>query len=223
MSLLFLLEIAKARKLVTVTAPVGASTWTAPAGVTRLESLVGKGGSGNAAYSDPDVQRSFTVASVVSSASGAASNVPYDTYSNVWAFMQNVQSQVNTANYASGGNTGGKLTVTVYTNNSYDETTSGVNWTRPVPNTAVISTVGIPTSGNITYGASGTGTITYTSSGLSHSATTGANTTGFGKTFAGGSGGPAGSASYANVPVVAGTVYNLSVASGGSLVFTYLQ
>lgn len=54
-------------------------------------------------------------------------------------------------------------------------------------------------------------------------ATTGASTTAFGQTFLGGVGGPAASRSVAEIAVVPGQTYNLFVAAGGSLTFTYLE
>jgi hypothetical protein len=52
---------------------------------------------------------------------------------------------------------------------------------------------------------------------------TGANTTGFGKTFAGGVGTSATQASYSNVPLTAGASYSLVVPGGGSITITYFQ
>lgn len=55
------------------------------------------------------------------------------------------------------------------------------------------------------------------------SATTGASTTGFGKTFPGGSGGAASLTNFANVPVTPGASYAIVVPAGGTLTITYYQ
>lgn len=57
----------------------------------------------------------------------------------------------------------------------------------------------------------------------SQPATTGANTTGFDKTFAGGAGVPAVPATYSNVPVTPNASYSLVVPTGGSLTLTYYK
>lgn len=54
-------------------------------------------------------------------------------------------------------------------------------------------------------------------------ATTGANTTGFGKTFAGGAGVAAVAATYANVAVTPGAPYSLTIPSGGYITITYYK
>jgi hypothetical protein len=53
------------------------------------------------------------------------------------------------------------------------------------------------------------------------SATTGASTTAFGKTFPGGTGGAATNTTFTNIAVTPGGSYNIVVPSGGSLTFTY--
>jgi len=51
--------------------------------------------------------------------------------------------------------------------------------------------------------------------------TTGAAATGFGKTFPGGTGGPAPTTTFNNVPVTPGASYNLNIPAGGSITITY--
>lgn len=53
--------------------------------------------------------------------------------------------------------------------------------------------------------------------------TTGASTTAFGKTFPGGTGGPASTTTFSNVIVTPGASYNIVVPSGGSLTITYFK
>lgn len=53
-------------------------------------------------------------------------------------------------------------------------------------------------------------------------ATTGAATTGFGKSFPGGTGGAATPVTYTNVALTPGEKYNLSIPSGGSITIAYL-
>lgn len=55
------------------------------------------------------------------------------------------------------------------------------------------------------------------------SQSTGAATTGFGKSFPGGVGGPATAVTYENIPAVSGDPYVLSIPSGGSLVITFYE
>lgn len=54
-------------------------------------------------------------------------------------------------------------------------------------------------------------------------ARTGANTTGFGKTFPGGVGVPATPATYNDVPVVQNSSYALNIPPGGSITITYFK
>lgn len=54
-------------------------------------------------------------------------------------------------------------------------------------------------------------------------ATTGASTTGFGKTFVGGTGGAATPVTYNNVAVTSGASYSLVIPSGGSITITYYE
>jgi hypothetical protein len=54
-------------------------------------------------------------------------------------------------------------------------------------------------------------------------ATTGSSATGFGKTFPGGTGGPASSTSFNNVAVTPGAPYNLVIPAGGSITISYYQ
>lgn len=61
----------------------------------------------------------------------------------------------------------------------------------------------------------------YTDFDDSRPATTGSPTTAFGKTFAGGYGGPATAVTYSSVTVTPGASYALSIASGGSVTITY--
>jgi hypothetical protein len=72
----------------------------------------------------------------------------------------------------------------------------------------------------------GNGSICYTffkesSTSEGTSATTGASATGFGKTFAGGSGGAATTASYSNVTVTSGGSYAVVVPTGAMIQITY--
>lgn len=53
--------------------------------------------------------------------------------------------------------------------------------------------------------------------------TTGASTTGFGKTFPGGTGGAASTTIFSNVTVTPGANYSLVIPSGGSLTVTYTR
>lgn len=52
---------------------------------------------------------------------------------------------------------------------------------------------------------------------------TGASTTAFGKTFPGGTGGPATTTTFSNIAVTPGASYSIVVPSGGSITITYTQ
>jgi hypothetical protein len=59
--------------------------------------------------------------------------------------------------------------------------------------------------------------------GAFHPATTGASTTGFGKTFPGGTGGAGTNTTFTNVAVTPGSNYSVVVPSGGSLTINYYK
>jgi hypothetical protein len=63
----------------------------------------------------------------------------------------------------------------------------------------------------------------FTQHSTSNPPTTGASTTGFGKTFPGGTGGAATPVTYNNVAVTPGASYKLVVPAGGSITITYYQ
>lgn len=79
---------------------------------------------------------------------------------------------------------------------------------------------GMPTSGTVSTPPSGD-TALCDNLEFSIGSTTGASTTGFGFTFAGGVGGPATPVTYNNVSVTPGVSYNLVIPSGGSIVIQY--
>lgn len=53
--------------------------------------------------------------------------------------------------------------------------------------------------------------------------TTGASTTGFGKTFPGGVGGAAAPVTYTNQPVIGGTSYQMTIPAGGKITISYYE
>lgn len=223
-------------KLITGTAVAGTSvtfttnqTWTSPVGVTNLLTVVGKGQDGAPAttgYYDPSTERSANIISVA----GLSGPNPYvgvglnGTGTADWATHQNTAP-----NAATTLNTGGTGTVqaTVFWQYSdgFHYVYSNVSYTNAIPSSAKVYTgSGWRTSGPILAGQDGLQGVTWLEQGAYHpatSATTGASTTGFSKTFAGGVGVSATSTTYTNVAITASTGYPIVVPTGGYITITY--
>ena len=172
MSFCFLLQILRSRKLVPVSLPAGTHKFTVPAGVTKIESITGRGGEGYPATEGPDGYMRRT------------------TYKEFRADNTQIGSTKTTYEFFEG-----------------------------------------PTPSDYCQGFMGSGTSYHHSETCYYhtymdgdtNATFGPDTTAFGKTFPGGYGGPASSASFTQVPVNPGQEYTLVVASGGSLSFNYFK
>jgi hypothetical protein len=190
-------------------------TWVAPAGVTRLEVLVGRGQNGT-----PDS---------TSNGSAAVMVVDYLDYPGVplgfpvgsvdWSTVNGVAPDaVNTLN-AGGNGTIPYLILLKYSDGAeklYDYTT---NFFDVIPGSASYGTSGgWQTSGAIHNDGTATAFWQSTVNG-----TTGAATTGFSQTFPGGVEGAASPVTYNNVPVTPGNSYPLTIPSGGQIQITYLQ
>lgn len=194
-------------------------SFTVPMGVSNLVSLSGKGQDGTPATpatrisnAQGDTVQGF--ASGTGTTSGALS----------WNdFQADITSVFNAVN-AGGTGSGYVVNYSGYPNsNTYSTSLYQYAYLNAVPGTAsVFTSTGWKTSGAIVPGDNGYFVINYTES-YTIPATTGTDTSGFGKTFAGGVGGPAATSSFTDVPVTGGASYNLVVPSGGPITITYYQ
>lgn len=205
------------------------TTWVAPAGVTNLVAVIGRGGS-----STSDYQGGISVAnvSVSNSASGSGANNLPVSYSSV----------ANTASIcASVFNAGGYRQATYALDRAftfYAGSPATFSWsdtfpygTGTFPYYLVSGTwnwTGSPLSGTLTYGSSAS---YYAYGDVIYPGSAGSNTTAFGYTFSGASqsgsypnatGQSATPVTYTNVAVTPGNSYSISVASGGSVTIQYL-
>lgn len=194
-------------------------TFTAPFGVSKVN-LSGKGAPGTAAYSS--TRTDFAQGDSVSgSATGSG---PSSGSGLSWSDFQPDPAGVLADVNRGGGGSGYVVTYTAYPNtNTYSNTLYQYTYSNAVPGTAsVFLSPGWKTSGPILASDYGYFQIQYTQT-YTVDATTGASTTGFGRTFAGGAGGPATVTTFNDVTVTENTAYPVTVPSGGSLTITYYQ
>jgi hypothetical protein len=204
-------------------------TWTSPVGVTNLITVVGKGADGTAAVPptyDGDVPRIGTVTVILGFNSTPSS--PYGSGNTPgswsWAASQNdAPTCASTINLGGSGSVNGYIITQYGTEYHYDFTT--ITYTNAITGSATVSTdAGWKTSGLVVDGDNGTSYVHWAELGSysgGSSATTGANTTGFSKTFSGGVGVTATTTTYNNVTITASTGYPLVVPSGGYITITY--
>jgi hypothetical protein len=218
-ALMLLLEIVKQRKLVTKTYVPGTYSFTVPPGVTKLTSLIGKGGVGT-----PATTGTRTVSSQVDSVQGHASGSGSAFGTLSWSDFQGDNSSALSAINAGGSGFFYGVVYDGFPNaNSYSIALYQGTYADAVPGTAsIVTSPGWQTSGVVGPADYGFSRIEY-SQNYSIPAVTGPDTTAFGKTFPGGTGGAASSAQYADWPVTPGQTYTLTVAANGSLSFTYYQ
>lgn len=198
------------------------TTWTAPAGVSLLSSVTGKGAAGAAAYTDANTSRSFQVMKVTGSAStsGGGGQSGILSWSDLWSQAQSFQSEIN----AGGTGSDTSAIYVQYTDSRYIQNTgTNLSWSSAIAGSASLSAISFPQSGNVTSGASASATVSFQQAGAYHSATTGASATGFGKTFPGGYSGPASVTTFSNVAVTPLTQYSIVVPTSGSITITYLK
>lgn len=192
------------------------TTWTAPAGVTSIATVTGKGQDGAAGY-----WKDF---------------VPGTLYNEPQQVMMLVNvgypgSDTAGLNYA---NTQGAILPTssstppaVYTWRSGRYTASGTllenQFTALVRVTPGLSRTQIENGWGATWSPPAPQSYAYGFGNLQYyiDPVTGADTTGFGYTFAGGAGGPATAATYNNVPVTPGTTYTITSTGDGYIYITY--
>jgi hypothetical protein len=214
------------------------TTWVAPAGVTSLVSLEGKGASGVAGYwstSSGDLRFAET-----RTQSATTYSSTYYTYFGTSATYQDViasiQSIINTANALGSGDrtfSFSKVYWMVVDQNSvnyygWQQNQIGQVWKFTFPQQTVrikgtvtrVNGYNAPTTGNITSAV-----YYYNADAVERyvDPTTGSNATAFGKTFTGGTGGPASTVTYTNVSVTPGTSYSIYCPDSTSTIsFSYL-
>lgn len=199
--------------------------FTVPAGVTVLESIVGKGADGLPAYYDPDISRSITVARVVGANEGKGSSSVLSNWDRFTIHANGVAQRINAG--GSGSDAQGYLSYLQFSQSptggppSATLTISAITWTNAVAGTAAANFISWSQSGPVVDGDSGEARIGYKERGAYHPASTGLPTIAFGKTFPGGSGGAAVQTGYANVPVTPGETYQITVPTGGNVTITY--
>jgi len=205
------------------------TTWVAPAGVTNLTAVIGKGQDG---ASDGAANYALSFATINNSASGSGANSLPITWSAVANTTQTTVNRFNTLSY-NPTFTAVDRDFTFYANNTFTWVDGGGIFPYyVVPGTWILVPLGgapNPPSGNATYGSTGG----YYAGGLYIApGGPGANTTGFGFTFPGG--GVSGSypnqvgegatpASYSNVAVTPGASYGLSIPDNGYITIQYLS
>lgn len=206
------------------------ATWVAPATTSSIVTLNGKGQDGAAAvaaYYDIGPQRSEHVAAII----GANSQPNPFTTTNTpgawdWGYSQSDASTV--AATLNAGGSGSFYISTIYQYaTDYHIGYSPITYTGSVPGSATITTSSRwKVSGAVVDGDSGYSVVTWYEYGTYHAATSasnGSNTTGFGFTFAGGTGGAATPATQSAVAVTPLSSYSLVIPAGGSITITYFQ
>lgn len=202
---------------------ISSQPFTVPAGVTKI-SLTGKGEAGSPATSghyEPNTQTSTPVTVVTghpfSNASASGGQAFWENYQgNAAQGAYNLNNGFNSYSYQS---------VDQYTN-GYINSSSARQAGDVVPGSAFTFTIGgWKSSGAILPSDSGSMYLAWQEYGPfvpGSPATTGASTTGFGKTFPGGTGGAAPVTSFGDVPVTPGQTYSIVIANGGYLTLSYV-
>lgn len=199
-------------------------TWTCPAGVTNLITVVGKGQDGTPAVAGgygPATHRTTTVAVV--QGVDASSGLPKPTFWS-WGSSQSDISAIRDQINVGGSNSYTSYSINQY-NDGYLKFTVTTTWTNAVPGSATTSTsAGWKTTGSVLVDDYGVLTAVWDELGTysaGTAATTGSNTTGFSKTWNGGVGIPATSTTYTNIAVTPATGYPVVVPTGGYISITY--
>lgn len=200
------------RRVVTETF-TSSQTWVCPFGVSLLNTLTGEGQDGS---SPSTPSANDMIINVTYQTSGSSGGGPV-----TWA---NFDSQVD--GWVSTLNSTGSVTYTRALVDAYPDESALVTSSSSVPLTGVV-----PGSAyKVTFGAwASSGAITASGDAAIYynyylAGAAGANTTGFGYTFAGGAASTAATpVEYLNVPVTGGASYALVVPAGGSITITYFR
>lgn len=198
------------------------TTWVAPANVSNLLVLTGEGQDGTAAYWS--ALNNVGAAVNALTACGNPSYGPSLDYSVPYGQAQSIQTTASGWTTSSSGQFVSFTRVYVYywCPSASEWQVSGITFTGTVRRTGTVSLVGnMPSSGTVPTPPATQQTATCTNLEVYNDATNGAPTTGFGYTFAGGSGGPATPVTYNNVPITPGATYNLVIPAGGSISIEY--
>ena len=229
-------DVTSGQQLITETF-TSSTTWTAPAGVTLLTTVSGKGSDG---VSDAWLSNQYGGAIEVDTAGNFFSdyqnttglpNAPYLQWSTVQAAISSKLSDMNSSSgeryvyYP-------QITWEVGYDGTWAQTVNLFNWLGPILVRGVITNDGVfsSKSGNVMPADVGNW---YTASYFNiaerfQSGGTGNSASAFGLTFAGGSysggtGYPASTTYYSNVSVTPGTGYTINVPSGGFVSFSYTK
>ena len=208
----FMAMISGKRRVVTETF-TSSQTWVCPLGVSKINTLTGKGQDGSPP-STPTSTDVFT--NVRYNASGTGATAGPLTWANVDALLNNYVATLN----ANGSLSYQRVIADVFPNASYTLTEAPQNITGAVIGSATKFTSGAwASSGAITASGDGGASYQYYLPGAPGTATTG-----FGYTFAGGAAStPATPVAVDNVPVTGGTSYALSIPAGGSITISYFR
>lgn len=208
------------RRLVTETFSSN-TTWTAPMSTYSLQQASGKGAAGTPSYRDPNTTSSLEVTHV-QGASGAGGG-PHNLMD--WSeFASHNSDMLNKVNAGGSGSDGsGHWSYTQYSDNTAFFDSDPLSWSDVVAGSASLSTTGWKSSGPVVAGDNGSAVVSFTKLGTYHPATTGASSTGFGKTFPGGTGGAASTTIFTDVVVTPGASYNLVIPAGGLITITYYK
>lgn len=224
--MMMLLSMVKAPPAPTISIQITSTqNFTVPAGVTVLESIVGKGAGGQPAYYDPDINRVITVARVVGADMGRGSSVALSNWDKFTLHANSMAQRINAG--GSGTDAQGYLSYLQFAQSptgglpSANLTTGSVSWTNALAGSASASFISWTPSGPVMDGDSGEARVAYKERGAYHPATTGLSASAFGKTFPGGVGGPAVETGHANVQVSSGQTYQVTVPTGGVVTITY--
>ena len=208
----FMAMISGKRRVVTETF-TSSQTWVCPLGVSRINTLTGKGQDGS--Y-DSQPGATAVLINVRYNATGSGVNSGPLTWSNVDGLLNNYVTQLG-----SGGTFSYLRIITdAYADGSFTNTEGTQTLAEVVPGSAGKITTGAwATSGAITASGDGGASYNYYLAGAP-----GAATTGFGYTFAGGAASTAATpVPVDNVSVTGGTSYALSIPAGGSITISYFR
>lgn len=208
--------IGAGQELVTQTFTSNGS-FTVPLGVSKVN-LSGKGQDGAASYSG--TQLAYAAGDTVTGHFNGTGTVS-GAYS--WSDFQDLASRVAQVNGGGNGNFYYNIYDGYLNTNTYTLSSAQTTYNDAVPGTASMWTSpGWHVSGAVLGNDYGYSAVQYTQT-YTVPATTGANTTGFGKTFPGGAGGPASVTSFTDVAVTENTSYPVTVPTGGSLTISYYR
>lgn len=199
------------------------TTWVAPAGVTNLVAVIGRGGSSTSDYIGG---ASANSAGVGNAGSGSGANSLPISASAVYGPVETAASLLNNGGYSSFPVY--SRSFTFYPNNTFNFSDSGGGSFGLYSVAGSWSVSGGPFSGNLSYGDS----ASYVAVGSAYyPGSSGGSSSAFGYTFPGASqsgsypnatGQSATPVTYTNVAVTPGNSYSISVASGGSVTIQYL-